>query len=58
MHDIKSQESRNEEEDRGQEEECKIRLEFITASAVGEAVPVPDAAAVRSNVLFHIVSKD
>ncbi len=51
MHDVDAQQSRNEEEDGGQEEECKVGFEFVAAASMCDAVPVPDTATVGTNVL-------
>lgn len=58
MHNIKSKESRNQEEDRSQEEERKVGFEFVATATGSNAMPVPDRAAVGSDVVCKQTKSD
>jgi len=51
VHDVDAKKSRGEEEDGCQEEECEVCFELVAAAVSGDAMPVPDAAAVGADVV-------
>lgn len=51
VHNVDAKESRGEEEDGCQKEECKVCFEFIAAAISGDAIPIPNATAVGADVV-------
>jgi len=58
VHDVNAKKSRNKEENSSKECKGDIRLELITASVPGDAMPVPDAPAIRTNVIGEKTKSD
>jgi len=51
VHDVDAEESRGEEEDRRQEEECKVCFELVAASTSSNAMPIPNTTAIGADVV-------
>jgi len=58
VHDIEAKKSRNKEENSSKECKCNIRLELVTVSMPSDAVPVPDASAIRTNIIGEKTKSD
>jgi len=58
VHDVDAKESRGEEEDGCQEEECEVSFELAAAAVASDAIPVPDAAAAWADVVCKQTERD
>jgi len=58
VHDVDAKKCRNKEENSSKERKRDIRLELGTATTASDAVPVPDASAIRSIIVGEKTKSD